>query len=137
MFSIFTIILLTDNNKIVRKYAHKFNTRKIYSELYTHFLSSTKASIEATDLLTYTASVNIGDSTWRSYTEIYIAHWIDKNIKYINLTNTDVFSVWPNKYSLKILPVILLTLDLSKCMIHIPIQNLVKILPMTIYLCWI
>ena len=54
-------------------------------ELKEYALSSTKASIDASSLLTYLTTTRLGDGKWKGTTHAFILHWQDQVKKYHNI----------------------------------------------------
>jgi hypothetical protein len=47
----------------------------VYKKLKNYHLKSTKAKIESSVILSYTASTKLGDGSWNGTTEAFIIHW--------------------------------------------------------------
>lgn len=75
MHSMFDTVLLTDKGKaIVREHEDDFDAQTVYKKLKEYCIKSTKASLEASKLLSYVTSVRIDSSSWKGSTEGFILH---------------------------------------------------------------
>ena len=76
LYAVLETCVLTDQGKtIVRSYQDTYNAQRAYAELVEHHLHSTKASMGASDLLTYITSARLGNGTWTGTSEAFILHW--------------------------------------------------------------
>ncbi len=77
MFAVFEKTLLTDQGKaFVREFEKHSDAQSIYLRIREHALTSTKASIEASEILTYITSCKLGEgSPWRGPTHSFVLHW--------------------------------------------------------------
>ena len=76
MYVVFEKTLLTDKGKaLVRQHQHSFDAQRIYKELSVYATQSTKASMNASSLLLYITSTNLGDGKWKGTTHTFILHW--------------------------------------------------------------
>jgi hypothetical protein len=83
MYAVFEKTLLTDKGKaLVRYYGPTFDAQKVYRDLSTYARSSTMASMEASNLLTYITSARLGDGTWKGKAHGFILHWQDQIRQY-------------------------------------------------------
>ena len=86
MYAVFEKNLLTDKGKaLVRKHQAKYNAQAIYKELKDYATSSTKASMDASTILSYITTVRLGDGKWKGSTHAFILHWQDQVRKYNDL----------------------------------------------------
>ena len=86
MYAVFEKTLLTDKGKaLVRNHQRKYNAQLIYKELSEYALQSTKASLDASSLLTYLTTNRLGDGKWKGTTHAFILHWQDQVRKYHDL----------------------------------------------------
>ena len=86
VFAVFDKNLLTDKGKaLVRAYQATYDAQKVYKELQEYALQSTKASMDASMLLSYITTSRIGDGKWKGTMHAYILHWQDQVQKYHNL----------------------------------------------------
>ena len=86
MYAVFAEVLLTDKEKsLVRSHELHWDAQKIHEELLAHAETSTKASVESAQILTYITTANLGDGTWRGSTEAFILHWQNQVRKYDSL----------------------------------------------------
>jgi len=107
MYAVFEEKLQTDMGKYyVRLHEHDFNAQTVFHKLSEYARTSTQASIDTADLLSYITSVKLHKSNWRGTSHAFILHWCDKvrmyeemvphsdhftgNIKTIMLQNTVV-----------------------------------------------
>ena len=87
MYAVFEKVLLTDKGKaLVRAYQKTYDVQTIYKELQDYALMSTKATMDATALLSYITTSNISDGKWKGTTHAYIIHWQDQVHKYHDLS---------------------------------------------------
>ena len=85
MYAVFEKTLMTDKGKsLVRTYQSTFDAQKIYQDLQAYALLSTKATLDASDLLSYIASTTI--DKWKGTVQKFILHWQDQVRKYHDLT---------------------------------------------------
>ena len=83
MYSVAETTLLTDTGKkLVRNYESTYNAQSVYKDLIAHYEKSTKANLNASNLLTHVTSNRIDDGTWGGTAESYILNWVDKLRKY-------------------------------------------------------
>ena len=88
MYAVFEKTLLTDKGKaLVRQYQLRFNAQQIYKELKEYALQSTKATMDASSLLSYITTVKLGDGKWKGTTHAFILHWQDQIRKYHDLNH--------------------------------------------------
>ena len=86
MFAVFEKTLLTDKGKaLVRAHQRKYDAQRIFSELSAYALQSTKASMDASSLLSYITTTRLGDGQWKGTTHAFILHWQDQVRKYHDL----------------------------------------------------
>ena len=87
MYSVFTATLQTDwGKKYVREHEADFNAQEVYRKLVKFYTSSTKASMNAADTLTYITTAKV--ETWKSTTESFILHWQNQIRLYETLSET-------------------------------------------------
>jgi hypothetical protein len=78
VYSVLERCLLTDMGKtIVRKHAHDYDAREVYLEYKKHMTESTKATMTASNLMTWITTAQY-DSTWKGQSERFILHWLQK-----------------------------------------------------------
>ena len=83
MFAVFEKNLLTDQGKaVVREHASSYDAQQVYRDIKNYALDSTKANIEASNLLSYITSAKIGDGHWKGTAEGFILHWQDQVRRY-------------------------------------------------------
>ena len=86
MYAVFEKTLLTDKGKaLVRAYQRKYDAQTIYKELCDYALKSTKATMDASSILTYITTARLGDGNWKGTTHAFILHWQDQVRKYQTL----------------------------------------------------
>ena len=75
MFVVFDKTLLTDKGRaLVRRYQKTYNAQQIYKELLDYAMQSTKASMDASTLLSYITSARLGDGNWKGTTHTFILY---------------------------------------------------------------
>ena len=83
MYAVFERTLLTDKGKaLVCAHQRKYDAQKIYQELCDYALKSTKATMDASSILTYITTAQLGTGTWKGTTHAFILHWQDQVRKY-------------------------------------------------------
>jgi hypothetical protein len=83
MYAVFEKNLLTDKGKaLVRLYGSTFDAQQVYKDISAYAKSSTMASMEASNLLTYITSARLGDGTWKGKAHGFILHWQDQIRQY-------------------------------------------------------
>ena len=94
IYSVFDECLLTDMGKaLVRWYESTFDAQKIYEELEKDATTSTQATIDTTELLTYLTSTKLGKTPWNGTYHAFILHWCEQLRKYEGLIDkTDHFT---------------------------------------------
>ena len=71
---------------MVRKYHKHHDVQKVYSELQAFAITSTAASLNVADLLTYITIARLGaKQTWVGSTSAFITHW-ENQVRQYNLT---------------------------------------------------
>ncbi len=76
LFSVFEKCLLTDMGKsLVRKHHATADAQALYQEIHAHHNKSTRADIDASQILSYVTSVRIGDGSWKGTTHAFVLHW--------------------------------------------------------------
>jgi hypothetical protein len=94
MYAVFEKTLKTDKGKaLVRQYQATFDAQKIYKELSEYAMKSTKATMDASSLLSYITTTNLADGKWKGTTHAFILHWQDQIRKYHDLTPQQALSV--------------------------------------------
>ena len=93
MFTVFEKTLKTDTGKtLVRSHINDHDAQKIFRDLSTYSLTSTKASLDSSTILSYTTSARLGDGSWKNGTHAFILHWLDQVRKYKALVPVAVHS---------------------------------------------
>ena len=88
MYAVFERTLLTDKGKaLVRQYQTSFDAQQIYKELSDYALQSTKATMDASNILSYITTAKLGDGKWNGTTHAFILHWQDQVRKYHDLSS--------------------------------------------------
>ena len=86
MFSVYTKTLQTDKGKfLVRGHEDDYDAQVIHKELIAHAQRSTRASVDASALLTYITSARLGKGSWKGSSESFIIHWQNQVRKYDKL----------------------------------------------------
>ena len=77
VYSILEAKVQTDMGKmIVRDHEHDYDAQSVYRKLMQHHLTSTKASMKSSLLLSYITSAKLGNNgDWKGTTENFILHW--------------------------------------------------------------
>jgi uncharacterized protein with FMN-binding domain len=79
MYAVLERTLQTDQGKaFVRQHEEDFDAQKIYSSLQDYSVKSTKASLDASKLLSYITSAKMGDGAWKGSAHAFILNWQDK-----------------------------------------------------------
>ena len=61
-----------------RLHEHDYNVQEVFHKLSEYSQSSTQASIDTADLLSYVNRVNLHKSNWRGTSHAFILYWCDK-----------------------------------------------------------
>jgi hypothetical protein len=93
MYAVFEKTLLTDQGKAyVREFEKESDAQSIYRRISEHAIKSTKASLEASTILSYITSCRLGeDSTWRGSTASFVLHWQNQVRIYENQVDTSEY----------------------------------------------
>jgi hypothetical protein len=68
--------VLTDKGKeLVRDHESDSDAQAVYKKLQEHHLTSTKAMIDSSTILSYITSARLGSGEWKGTTESFIRHW--------------------------------------------------------------
>ena len=90
-YAVFENTLLTDKGKaLVRLHQHTHDAQSIYKELLAYAQQSTKASMNASNLLSYISTTRLDDGKWKGTTHAFILHWQDQVRKYHDLNPQQV-----------------------------------------------
>ena len=93
MYAVFEKTLQTDKGKaLVRLYHSTFDAQTIYKELLEYAMTSTKAAMNASSLLSYITTTNLADGKWHGTTHAFILHWQDQICKYHDLNPQQILS---------------------------------------------
>jgi hypothetical protein len=86
--------VLTDQGKaIIRDHEHNFDAQTVYKKLKQYHLTSTKAKMESSVILSYITSAKLGDGIWHGSTETFIINWQNQVRLYEkHVTPADYFS---------------------------------------------
>ena len=103
MLTVFEKTLKTYTGKtLVRSHINDHDAQKIFRDLSTYSLTSTKASLDSSTILSYTTSARLGDGSWKNGTHAFILHWLDQVRKYkAPVPVADHFSEVPKKTMLQ------------------------------------
>ena len=75
MYTHFINTLLADKGKsLVSQHEGDYNAHAIYTELLAHILTSTKASLESSTIITYITTAKLGTGAWNASSESFILH---------------------------------------------------------------
>ena len=89
MYAVFEKTLLTDQGKtLVHDHQRKYDAQTIYKELCPYALTSTKFTMDASSLLHYITTTQLGDDSWKGTTHAFILHWKDQICKYHPTTSS-------------------------------------------------
>ena len=76
LYAVLESKVLTDRGKaIIRDHENDFDAQAVYKKLVAHHLTSTKAMIDSSTILSYITSSRLGSGEWRGSTESFILHW--------------------------------------------------------------
>jgi hypothetical protein len=80
MYAVFECTLqMTDQGKaFVHQHEQDFDAQKIYSSLQDYSVTSTKASLDTSKLLSYIMPAKMRDGSWKGGAHAFILHWQDK-----------------------------------------------------------
>ena len=79
MYAVLETKVLTDRGKaIVREFEKSHDAQQTYAKLKDHHLTSTKAKMASSDLLSHITSVRLGTNAWKGTTEAFVAAWEEK-----------------------------------------------------------
>ncbi len=88
MYAVLVKSLQTDFGKTcVRKHQEKGNAQLAFKELSEEMNTSTRASMEASNYMSYITSTRIDDGTWKGTATSYILHWQEQNRLYEAITD--------------------------------------------------
>ena len=87
MHSVFASALQTDiGKKYVREHESDYDAQEAYKKLVDFYTNSTKASMNAADILSYITAAKI--ETWKGTSQSFILHWQDQIRLYETLSIT-------------------------------------------------
>ena len=76
LYAVLETKVLTDRGKaIIRDHEHDFDAQKVYQRIKKYHLSSTKADMESSVILSYITSTRLGEGTWNGTSESFIINW--------------------------------------------------------------
>ena len=79
MYSVFEKKFLTDIGKYcVCLHESDYDAQQFFTKLADHAKTSTRASIDTADLLSYITSIKLHDNRWKGTTHLFVLHWCDK-----------------------------------------------------------
>ena len=88
MYAVVEKTFLSDKGKaLVRHCQQTFDAQSIYKELSAYAMQSTKAPMNASNLLSYITTTKLGDEKWKGTTHAFILHWQDQVRKYHDLSS--------------------------------------------------
>lgn len=91
MYSVAQTTLQTDKGQeLVRDYEDTSDAQKVYEKICEYHATSTKATNQASELLTHITSNRLGLDTWPNTTEAYMVHWQESVRKYHKLVPTNM-----------------------------------------------
>jgi hypothetical protein len=89
MYTVIQLTMQTDKGQeLVCDYEDTYNAQKVHADITPYHATSTKATNQASELLTHITSNRLGLDTWPSTTEAYTMHWQDTIRKYHKLVPT-------------------------------------------------
>ena len=119
MYAVFEKTLLTDKGKaLVRAHQSTYDAQTIYKELLDYASTSTKATMDATALLSYITTSNINDGKWKGTSHAYIIHWQDQVRKYHDLNPSQTLSDDILRTLLQMQSILSLSFELSICKLN-------------------
>ena len=87
MHSVFASALQTDiGKKYVREHESDYDAQEVYEKVVDFYTTSTKASVNAADILSYITTAKI--ETWKGTSESFVLHWQDQIRSYETLSIT-------------------------------------------------
>jgi hypothetical protein len=76
MYTVVQLTMQTDKGQeLVRDYEDTYNAQKVYADITAYHATSTKATKQASELLTHITSNRLGLDTWPSTTEAYTGYY--------------------------------------------------------------
>ena len=79
MYDVFHQSLETDQGKaIVREHEDDFDAQKVWQKVFTHYTTSTKATLSAGNILGYITTAQWGNRDWKGTAEGFVLHWLDQ-----------------------------------------------------------
>ena len=86
IYSVFNDCLQTDMGKsLVRLHESDYDAHEIYKKLLAHATTSTQATIDSNELLSYLTSTKLNKTQWRGTHHAFVLHWCDQLRKYEDL----------------------------------------------------
>ena len=83
IYLVFNDCLQTDTGKfLVRLHECDYNAQAIYEKLLAHATTSTQATIDTNELLSYLTSTKLNKAQWRGTHHAFVLHWCDQLRKY-------------------------------------------------------
>ena len=87
MCSVFASALRTDiGKKYAREHESDYDAQEVYKKVVDFYATSTKASMNAADILSYITTAKI--ETWKGTSESFVLHWQDQIRLYETLSIT-------------------------------------------------
>jgi hypothetical protein len=79
MYAVFERTLQMDQGKAyIHQHERDSDAQKIYASLVTYSISSTKAALDTSNLLSYIMAAKLGDGSWKGTAHAFILNWQDK-----------------------------------------------------------
>lgn len=90
MYAVFERTLQTDQGKaFVRAHENDFDAQHVYASLVAYSVTSTKAALDSSHLLSYITAAKLADGNWKGSAHSFILHWQDKVRLYEKQVPTD------------------------------------------------
>lgn len=76
MYAVFEKVVQTDRGRaIVRQYEATYDAQKVYAELVQHHLQSTKAQMDAAEIMGYITTARFGSGVWQTNAQGFVDNW--------------------------------------------------------------
>jgi hypothetical protein len=90
MYAVFECTLQTDQGKAyVHQHERDFDAQQVYASLHTYSVTSTKATLDTSNLLSYITAAKLADGNWKGTAHSFILQWQDKVRLYEKQVPTD------------------------------------------------
>jgi len=78
-------VKISQGKAYVREHENDMDGQTVMTKLMNYLTKSTKASLQASELLTYITTAKLGDGTWKGKAQEFILHWENKVREYNSL----------------------------------------------------